>query len=285
MGNNGVTARVKLPPDVVPGEAEELTVALSGTVLSTFLQPEPFVTAFHVAILSARDSSMAATEKLWWAQCIMANQYRYSYGRQANRSLGTLDLPDTIPAYVTAAQLPELGEVSAAAGARQPLPALSTWNDFTLGDLFDIRKGSRMTRRSRVSGKVPFVAAAAVNNGVVDYVQGPPQFSGRNITVPYNGIGGVGYAFLQRTPFCASDDVNILIPRSDIPAFALLFVCVVLRHERYRFSFGRKWNLDRMQDSVIKLPSANGQPDWSTMSDYMKGLPYATGAEVILSYG
>ena len=54
MRNNGVTARV-VPPNNNLGKAGEITVALSGNgVLSSFVQPEDFVTGFHVMILTAR---------------------------------------------------------------------------------------------------------------------------------------------------------------------------------------------------------------------------------------
>jgi len=99
--NNGVVARVVVPPRTETGKPGELTVALSGNgVLSTFVQPEPFLTAYHVAILTPHNETMSVAEKLWWARCIKANRYRYSYGRQANRTLRELRLPD-VPEYVS----------------------------------------------------------------------------------------------------------------------------------------------------------------------------------------
>jgi hypothetical protein len=102
MRNNGVTARIVLPPGVVPAEPGELSVALGGNgVLSTFVQPEPFVCGRDVAILRPLDAKMSTVEKLWWARCIKANRYKYSYGRQANRTLATIQLPG-LPHYVNA---------------------------------------------------------------------------------------------------------------------------------------------------------------------------------------
>jgi hypothetical protein len=54
-------------------------------------------------------------------------------------------------------------------------------------------------------------------------------------------------------------------------------VIAVIRHETYRFNYGRKWNKRRMEESLIKLPAASdGQPDWQFMEDYIKGLPYSS---------
>ncbi|MEO6824606.1 MAG: hypothetical protein ABI167_07775 [Nitrosospira sp.] len=95
MGNNGVTARVLV--DLEPATSGELSVALGGGVLSTFVQPEPFVCGRDVMILTAKDPSMTIAEKLWWALCIWENRYRFSYGRQANRTLGSLLVPKEVP--------------------------------------------------------------------------------------------------------------------------------------------------------------------------------------------
>ncbi len=281
MGNNGVTARVEVPDGVAPAASGELTVALSGNgVLSTFVQPEPFLCGFHVAILTPKRSPMPLSEKLWWARCIYANRYRYSYGRQANRSLMGLSLPDAIPQFVSDAVVPEIGKFAARSiGSGTQLPPSSSWKTWRLGQLFDIRKGRRIIAREREEGKVPFVATTTRTNGIVSYVDGEPMFPAGSISVPYNGQGGVGYAFYQPKAFSASDDVQVLVPPAGVDAAALLFVCAVLRHERYRYSFGRKWHMDRMRETVIKLPSKDShEPDWALMSQYMKGLPFAAGA-------
>lgn len=100
--NNGVTARVVPLDGVTPCEAGTLTVALGGSVLETFVQPHPFYTAFHVYVLTPT-RQMTLEEKLWWAICIRANRYRYNYGRQANRTLADLDLPDDVPDWISPA--------------------------------------------------------------------------------------------------------------------------------------------------------------------------------------
>jgi hypothetical protein len=278
--NNGVTGRVLVPSGVTPGEPGELTVALGGMggVLYTFLQPEPFVCGRDVAILTARDPNMLVSEKLWWCQCILANRYRYSFGRQANRTLPSIVLPDGIPEYVTDSSLADLSSAAVPTGSSQPLPPLAMWETWTLDEIFHIDKGTRVIRRARVQGTVPYIGASAANNGIIDYVIGPAEFEAPSITVPYNG--SVACAFLQRVPFCASDDVHVLRPRYEVPAASLIFVCTVLRLERYRYSYGRKWHLARMLHSEIKLPSINGRIDWLAMKSFVEGLPFSGEAHL-----
>ncbi|MCX9155609.1 hypothetical protein OPU71_05665 [Niveibacterium sp. 24ML] len=94
MGDNGIAAHVERIAELEPAPAGELTCALSGNgVLSTFIQDEPFYTAFHVACLRPIEP-MSQEQLLYYCACIKANRFRYSYGRQANKTLKDLLLPD-----------------------------------------------------------------------------------------------------------------------------------------------------------------------------------------------
>ena len=147
------------------------------------------------------------------------------------------------------------------------------WKKYKIGKLFNIEKGKRLTDADKVEGKLPFIGAIDSCNGVSSYIDEQPVHSGNVITVNYNG--SVGEAFYQPVPFWASDDVNVLYPNGwELNPAIGLFICTVIRNEKYRFSYGRKWKLDRMEESEIWLPSDNdGNPDWQYMEDYIKSLP------------
>lgn len=277
MTNNGVTARVIAPPTLTPTPAGDLSVALGGNgVLSTFVQPEPFVCGRDVAVLSPRDPTMSTAERLWWARCILANRYRYSYGRQANRTLAALELPDDMPPFVLKTAVPELRSARQPAGPLAELPPTGEWGRWTLEELFVIKKGSRLTKAKMSPGRTPYIGSSEFRNGVTALIDAAPQFPAGVITVPYNG--SVGHAFYQAQPFCAGDDVHVLIPRvDDVSAQALLGVCAIIRAEKYRFGYGRKWTLGRMNESTIKMPKTpNNTPDWSAMDKYVRGLPFSS---------
>lgn len=94
MRDNGIVAYVKELPELTPAPVGELTCALSGNgVLSTFIQEQPFYTAFHVARLLPK-FQLSTPQLLFFCMCIKANRYRYSYGRQANRTVRDLVVPD-----------------------------------------------------------------------------------------------------------------------------------------------------------------------------------------------
>jgi len=102
MGDNGISAWVQPVNGLLPAPAGELSCALSGNgVLTTHLQEQPYYTGYHVARLIPL-TEMTRAQLLFYSMCIKANRYRYSYGRQANRSLKDLEVPslDMVPAYV-----------------------------------------------------------------------------------------------------------------------------------------------------------------------------------------
>lgn len=91
--NNGVSAKVKLVDGLEPIEAGVLTVAGGGSVAETFLQPEPFYSGRDLFYLKPL-VPMTVEQKLFFCMCIRANKFRFNYGRQANKTLPDLLVPD-----------------------------------------------------------------------------------------------------------------------------------------------------------------------------------------------
>ena len=99
--NLGVVAKVKKISDKEPHPAGLITVTLGGTyLLSAFVQPNPFYTAQNIIVLTPKNK-MSFEEKIFYCMCIAENRFRYiSHGREANRTLKTLELPDKVPNFV-----------------------------------------------------------------------------------------------------------------------------------------------------------------------------------------
>ncbi len=277
-GDNGISAYVAPITGVAPSPAGLLTCALSGNVLSTFLQEEPFYSGHHIALLRPL-VPMTKPQMLFYCACIFLNRYRFSYGRQANRTLKHILVPDLneIPAYVNQTDITRYDGCDSPTiiAASQPLTSKS-WQSFTLASLFDIRKGQRLTKANMTPGTTPYIGASDTANGVTARIGQPPIHEGGTITVSYDG--SVAEAFFQPEPYWASDAVNVLYPKGFklTPANAL-FLCTIIRLEKYRFNYGRKWHLARMRESTIKLPvTETGELDWDFMERYVNTLPYSS---------
>ncbi|MBF0556730.1 MAG: restriction endonuclease subunit S [Nitrospirae bacterium] len=274
--NNGVSARVLRIDSVSPSPAGTITVSLGGSVLEAFLQPEEFYSGYHIHCLTPK-CSLADEEKLFYCACITANQYRYNYGRQANKTLSDLLIPakSEIPIWVKQSDTHRYDQV------KRPLsnkitPSLETknWQWYQMQQLFDIKKGRRLTKADMTQGNTPFVGSIDSNNGYREYIGQEPIHKGNTITVNYNG--SVAEAFYQPKPFWASDDVNVLYPKFVLNQYIALFFVTLIKLEKYRFNYGRKWHTERMNISEIKLPSKNNQPDFDFMENYIKSLPYSS---------
>lgn len=152
---------------------------------------------------------------------------------------------------------------------------IEAWRAFRLGDVFEVRKGTRLTKADMNPGRTRFLGAIESDNAVRDYIDAEPEFEAGTITVNYNG--SVGFAFYQDEPYCATDDINVLSLREGtLNRWAGLFVCTVIQHERFRFSYGRKWTKTLMENSTLWLPATEeGNPDWTAMERYMRTLPHA----------
>lgn len=151
----------------------------------------------------------------------------------------------------------------------------SSWKPFVLSSLFDIKKGKRLTSADQTEGETLYIGAIDSNNGVANHIGQAPMHEGNTISLSYNG--SVGEAFYQPNPFWATDDVNVLYFREknnhEFNRYIGLFMCAVLRQEKYRFSYGRKWTLENMNKTIVYLPTNdNGTPDWDFMESYMKTL-------------
>lgn len=224
---------------------------------------------------------------LFVATVLCKERFKYSFGRKRKTHLHDTEIklpvtangePDWhwMESYVDSLRSKPLTTSNAV--KPRSFDALA-WEWFKLGGddgLFEIRKGKRLTSDDQTSGNTPYIGAIDSNNGVSNYIGQNPIHEGNTISLSYNG--SVGEAFYQPVPYWATDDVNALYLRDEYgtltPATGM-FVCTVLKHDKYRYSYGRKWTLDNMNDTMVKLPATpEGKPDWQYMENYIKSLPY-----------
>ena len=107
--NNGVSAKVKELDKIAPIPAGMITVAGGGSVMESFLQPEPFYSGRDLYYLKPR-IELSDQEKIYYCVCLRANKYRFNYGRQANRTLKDIPIPsiNEIPDWVKKLDLAKL---------------------------------------------------------------------------------------------------------------------------------------------------------------------------------
>lgn len=161
-----------------------------------------------------------------------------------------------------------LDAMQQADGDAKPIDVTS-WKEFVIGDLFDVVKGTRLTKANMKPGNIRFIGSSAMNNGITATISNSTNLHPANtLTVCYNG--SIGETFYQDEQFWASDDVNVLYPKFEMTRSIAMFIAPILKRVSARYMYTDKWKKETMEKDVIKLPvNASGEPDWDYMESYM----------------
>ncbi len=304
--NNGVSARVMTIDGVEQQKKGLISVASGGSVLSTFLQNEPFYSGRDLYTLDSKDN-ISDEAKMFIITIIEQNKYKYSYGRQANKTLPDLLLklpindngkPDYIfmEDYIKSLHYKPLTTKNKS----KQVPDLNVkqWKPFITSKLFYNMQNGKATQQMINDGKDCFyVGAKKDNNGIMMHCQKDESLitKGNCIVFICDGQGSVGYANYMDVDFIGT--TNIVAGYNDnLNAAIGIFLATIYSQERPKYSFGRKWKT-KLSDTEIKLPiqynidgtafiddsykySNEGYvPDWQFMERYIKSLPYGDRLE------
>ncbi|MCL1808933.1 MAG: hypothetical protein FWG42_04080 [Clostridiales bacterium] len=173
--NNGVVAKVKPIDGTTANPAGSISVALgSSSALYAFLQDSEYYSGRDVAYLTPK-VTMNAQQKLYYCACLTSNRYKYNYGRQANKSLGSISVPEMgdIPKWVSAVVIRDLSDYrKKRVDEDPPYYSVDTWHEFTYDDIFEITRGDSCYMKYSGSGVYPYVSASDSNNGVITGING-----------------------------------------------------------------------------------------------------------------
>ena len=276
--NNGVVAAVK-SISKKPFPAGVITVAVGGSVLSSFVQDRPFYTGFHVLVLSPKQE-MTLEEKLFYCHAIKMNAYRYSYGRQANRTLKDINLPP-LPDWIKNYKI-DFSKIYTKVKPQKMLLDVSKWKTFKISDLFTWSKGRYLSAeyKEKNSGDIPCVNGGSLNNGILCYLNKEIETQGFKLQkapcLSVSRVGNSGLTFVQTKDFYIADNAySLSLKNKNASKYVYLFISTILNCETFKYSYGRIINSNYFE-TAIKLPAdKDGNPDWAYMENYIKSLPYS----------
>ncbi len=292
--NNGVCGWVEPIDGVVPYPAGSITVALGGSIGSTFVQPKQFYTGQNVAVLKDKKNGKTLTreEKLFVAMLIRKEcESRFvAFGRELNKHIKTdftIRLPAVNKEKIDWDKLKQLSKGIIAklsfytSNEVSPLPSIECWKKFKIKTLFKTNESGKLPR-GKVHSKedLPdgfdyyYIGAKKRDNGIM-YRCGYDDnliSKGNCIVFICNGQGSVGYTNYVDTDFMASGDLALGYNDS-LNKYNALFLVTVLDKERFKYSFGRKWG-KYLSETEILLPAKGDEPDWQLMEEYIKSMPY-----------
>jgi hypothetical protein len=120
----------------------------------------------------------------------------------------------------------------------------------TLRSLFRPSNAKSGNLEGYSDGKVPFVSNSNLNNGVVRYVE--PLSDDEVIRqVPCIAVNGFGFATIQTEPFIGAGNGGVhviaLIPKKPMTVLELAYYAALLNYGSWRFSYGRRAILRRLE--------------------------------------
>ena len=283
--NNGISNYIS-PPDNMVIYENKMTLSNSGRVGYLFFHEYPFVASDHVTVIGLKDQTVVLNKEiaLYLKPILESMKYKYNFGREISDSrLGKEkvllpvkddDTPDWDYMVKTIKQIRKAVKWNTIHIQETRLSLSDVmWKEFSMDNVFTIKKGKRLTKANIIEGTTNFIGAISGNNGIRERISEEPLYEGNCITVNYNG--SVGEAYYQESPFWASDDVNVLFLKEHIlNKYIALFLITIIRQNKSHFDFGRKWNLEKMKKTLIKLPvDDSGNINWTFMEGYIKQLP------------
>jgi len=284
--NNGIVCHVRRMPDVAPNPANTLSIAVSGSVLSTFYHDYEYYSGRDVYVAKPK-LPLTKAEMLYYCSVIEHNKYRYNYGRGANRTFRGL----LVPSYEEIPDLIKRRTVNYDFIETPLFPnklQLNTkdWKWFKIGEYFD--KPYKATAYNAIEliscskgdkDSIAYITRTDTNNGCKDYVINEDFTdieSGNAITIGDT----TATIYYQENDFICGDHM-VILRSNHLNKYVGIFITSLLNKERFRYNYGRAFNKGIIFDTKLKLPAilnAKGEyePDWQWMEDYIKGLPYSS---------
>ncbi|HEY5208006.1 MAG TPA: hypothetical protein VIJ42_01035 [Stellaceae bacterium] len=256
-----------------------VTVAYNGSwPLLAKYHPYDFGAKDDVAVLTPR-YPMRDSTLLYVAAVLSLMAWRYSYYRKTFRARvrNTL-IPIPMNAEkvdetaIESLAVPEAGAVTPVRRVISGLPSSANqWKRFPIADLFKVARGDFHSLADLDPGPYMTVSRVITDNGVVGYFdrpEGAVVYPAGTITISTLG----GDAFVHMDEFIASDNVMILLPTEPISVTTLLFVALMLNHQKWRYSYGRQCYRAKFMATELWLPVQQQKGSDALDEPYMRSI-------------
>ena len=157
---------------------------------------------------------------------------------------------------------------------------MSDWKEFRFGDLIsDIYKAKAinkddLTVATDSDNAIRYITRTGENNGCelladIRDIDSKMIEKGNAISIGDT----TATCFYQAEDFITGDHMVVVRANSWLNPYTALYIVAILTNEQYKYSYGRAYLMDRIKDTMVKLPAdSDGNPDWQFMEDYIKSL-------------
>jgi len=267
---NGIVGYVTLT-DKIPNPAHTLSIAGSGSVLSTFYHDYEYYSGRDVYIAKPKQY-LTKEQMIFYAYLIEQNKYRYSFGRQANKTMRDILVPDIdeLPDYVNKMTVSKY-EFKEKPITQQTKLNTINWKWLDLEKIFEMERGERLIKEEREKGTIPLITAGFKNEGVAERISNETMKRYQNSIT----IDMFGYCFYREYIFCCDDNILVL-SNNKLNKYSGLFIATIINKDNYKFQYGRQYRQKNFKKHKIKIPTTfDNKPDWKFMENYIKSLEYS----------
>lgn len=145
---------------------------------------------------------------------------------------------------------------------------------FLFSEVFEFKRGSRLTKLNQINGDIPYISSTKNNNGIDSLITPPANMVIYSNKITLTNSGSVGYCFFHDYEFVASDHVTVIWLKNksvELTKNIGLFLKPIIESMRYKYNFGREISDNRLKKEYILLPiNSDNEPDWNFMNDYIE---------------
>ena len=292
--NNGVKGFVSNPIKIiVGGQSITLNNDGDGGAGLAYYQPMDFALDTHVTALHPKMDQISPYALLYITASISKQHAIFGHGRSISLSRA-MRIRDMLPvckkgnpdfAYMTEYTKQKqislisryksycVNQLSRIEYKRIPLLSDKEWKSFSLDEIFVVKPGKRLETRNKINGKRPFIGASDNGNGITGFVGNDNVSKDKRVLgVNYNGAPCIAFYHPYECVF--SDDVKRLHFKNRADnKFMYLFFVAIFAQQKTKFSYGYKFNEQRMLRQKLMVPvKGDGEPDYEYMEQYAKNM-------------
>lgn len=262
--NNGVTAFVLKDSKYKPNPPMTISVAGGGSVMSSFLQENEYYSGRDLFYLKPK-VEMSKNQLIFYCAALRLNKFKFSYGRQANKSLENLLIPDYkhLPHFIKNELEFESYSNETSKLINKTLEYGLSYEKYeTLSNIFHIKNGvssdSVVVQPERTKDYlIPYIRPSKWQStsyaGFVDkrYIKKEKIFPPETLYISTDGAGSHTYSYVSVDEFVPNSNVVVLIPKKEMSLEIKLAYATYITANRFKFSYGRKPKGKRLKDLML----------------------------------
>lgn len=126
-----------------------------------------------------------------------------------------------------------------------------------INEVFNISRGTRLTKKDQKPGDIPFITAGSINDGFKQ------KISNEGLTLYHNviTIDMFGFVKYRNYHFYCDDNIIVLSPKGELTDMEMVYFALCLAHQTGgKYDYGRQCRLKNIEGFTI--PSKEEIPEW-----------------------